>query len=100
VALTGQLRDGPVRPVVRGHLTGTAAVAAEIAAARPPIRPSHVTGPDHWALVGGAARELTDELASFLHDVLDPHGTGTAGSQLSRTIRYLGVPSSNLPAST
>ena len=53
MALTGQLRDGPLGRWCAATLTGTAAVAAgvtaQLATARSPIRPGHVTGPDHSA---------------------------------------------------
>lgn len=61
MSLTGQLATGALGRWCADTLTGTARVAAEVAAdvataatATTPIRPRRVDGPGHWATVGGA----------------------------------------------
>lgn len=62
MSLTGQLRDGMLAAWCASTLTGTTAVAAELAtraatgpaAGWPPVRPHHIGDPGHWATVGGA----------------------------------------------
>lgn len=61
MSLTGQLRDGGLAAWCTATLTGTTAVATQVAdraataaAAAPPVRPRRVDSLEHWAAIGGA----------------------------------------------
>lgn len=59
VSLTGQLRDGGLAAWCTATLTGTTAVATQVAdgaaaVAAAPVRPRRVASSDHWAAIGGA----------------------------------------------
>ena len=87
MSLTGQLRDGMLAAGCASTLTGTTAVAAELAtraatgpaAGWPPVRPHHIGDPGHWATVGGAFGQRLAPAAQHAppyYALLGAHRTG------------------------